>query len=371
MCQEFTDRPAVPLTRREIVRELTPFAITDDVEGLKLFCTDILLYVGGLMLVLFGPALPWKVAGSLLAGLKLSGLITLGHDAAHRMLVKNKRLNRWLAYGCFLPIFHNYRLWIWDHHAIHHQHTNGGHFDSFTPYSKSEFDRLPLRKQVFERFIRAPNVLGFAVHYLFQRMPRVRILPTAATPERYRAGAWRDFGLMVAYQVVFLATLSMAPRFAPVTTITALLLGFVVPMLVFGTLVGGSLFLMHTHRGVPWFRPGDERGDDLAFDYCSTNLVLPHVLSKLVHHVFAHSVHHAHPAVPCYRTPEAQARLSVLLGGRLVTEPLSVGGAIATLNACKLYDYEHHQWLSFDGAPTSEKLVVERSERNLTSHSNS
>jgi len=333
-----------------------PFATPDDRTGLVLFCIEVATYLAGLALVLFGSNLPWKVLGSVLAGFKLAGLITLGHDAAHRMLVKHRRLNKWLAYGCFVPIFHNYHMWIWDHHEIHHQKTNGDHFDSFVPYSKAEFDQLPLHKQLFERFIRAPNIVGFGVHYLFQRMPRVRIMPNQATPVRYRAGAWRDFLILVAYQGTFLGLLYEAPRYAPVTASVALLLGFVVPMFLFATLVGGSLYLMHTNRRVPWFKAELDRRGDAAVEYCSTHLTLPHALSKLVHHVFAHSVHHAHPGIPCYRTPEAQRRLDELLMESAVREPMSVGGAIETLRACKLYDFDNHQWLDFDGKPTTPRL---------------
>lgn len=348
------------ISKEEILRELSPFVTPDDRTGLTLFAVEIALYLAGLALVLFGPSMPWKILGSVIAGFKLSGLITLGHDAAHRMLVKNKTLNKWLAYACFIPIFHNYRLWIWDHHEVHHPKTNGEHFDSYTPYSKAEFDRLPWRKQVFERIIRSRSVVGFGIHYLFQRMPRVRIVPTKRTPKRHVASAWRHFAVILSYQVVFFTVLYNAPSFAPVTSTTAILLGSIVPMIVFATLVGGSLYMMHTNRRVPWFKGELDRKGDAAVEYCSTHLTLPPLLSKLVHHVFAHSVHHAHPSVPCYRTPEAQKRLDELLGTSAVKEPMTLGGTLATLKACKLYDFEKHQWLDFNGTPTTEPINLGR-----------
>lgn len=360
MTHPISEPSARRISKEEILRELSPFVTPDDKTGLTLFLVEVALYVAGLALVLFGPSLPWKILGSVIAGFKLSGLITLGHDAAHRMLVKNKTLNKWLAYACFVPIFHNYRLWIWDHHEVHHPKTNGEHFDSYTPYSKAEFDKLPRRKQVFERIIRSRSVVGFGIHYLFQRMPRVRIFPTKATPKRHVASAWRHFAVLVAYQAVFLSVLYLAPNFAPVTSATAIVLGAVVPMFLFATLVGGSLYMMHTNRRVPWFKGELDRKGDAAVEYCSTHLTLPPLLSKLVHHVFAHSVHHAHPSVPCYRTPEAQARLDELLGASAVKEPMSLGQTLATLKACKLYDFEKHQWLDFDGKPTTEPIDLGR-----------
>lgn len=355
--------PAIALTpsppsKAEILRTLAPFAKPDDGKGLVLFGVESFIYWAAIIAILFSPWLPIKVLASIIAGFKLAGFVTLGHDAAHQMLVKNKALNKFLAYACLVPCVHNYRMWIWDHHESHHQQTNGEHFDSYRPLSKAEFDQLPRSKQLFERIIRAPNLVGFGIHYLFQRMPRVRIYPTAALPARHRKAAWYDFAVLAAYHTTFVALLIGASRFAPISASGAVVLGYLVPLFVFATLTGGSLFLMHTHRNVPWFKGTLDRRGDAAAEYCSTNLTLPPVLSKLVHHVFAHSVHHAHPGVPCYHVPEAQACLDAMLGDRAVREPMTVRGLIDTLNTCKLYDFEKHQWLDFDGNPTTKPIAL-------------
>ena len=350
------EHPATPASRAQIARALAPFAKPETFKGLALFCADYVLYWGAIALVLFGPSMAWKVAGSLVAGIKLTAFVTLGHDAAHCTLVRSKTLNKCLAYACFLPCMHNYRLWIWDHHELHHPATNAAHFDSYTPYSKAAFDRLPWRKRMFERLIRAPNLFGFGLHYLFQRMPRVRIWPSKAVPEQHRKAAWADFSGLLAYHAAFLGLLLAAPRVAPISATAAVGLGLVLPMLVFATITGGALYLMHTHPDIPWFNSEFERDEDAAAHYCATDLCLPAPLSKLVHHVFAHSVHHAHPGVPCYFVPQAQKRLNELLGERAVSEPMSFRRALATLKTCKLYDFERHQWLDFDGRPTTSPL---------------
>ena len=341
----------------EIVRSLAPFAKPDNARGLRLYLVEFVLYWSAIALVLFAPSMAWKAAGSLVAGLKLTAFLTLGHDAAHRTLVRSRTLNKWLAYACFVPCMHNLRLWIWDHHEVHHPATNADHFDSYTPYSKSAFDRLPWRKQLFERIIRAPNGIGFGLHYLFQRMPRVRIYPSSAVPARHRKAAWADFAVLLTYQAAFAALLLAAPRFAPVSAATAIWLGLVLPVFVFASVTGGALYLMHTHPAIPWFEGGQGRAGGAAVQYCATDLSMPAAVSKLVHHVFSHSVHHAHPGVPCYLVPQAQRRLNELLGARAVSEPLSWRRVVATLKTCKLYDFERHQWLDFQGRPTTPPLT--------------
>jgi acyl-lipid omega-6 desaturase (Delta-12 desaturase) len=355
-----TGAPAA--SHAEIVRALAPFARPNTAKGVTLYLAEFFLYWGAIALVLFAPSMGWKVAGSLVAGFKLTAFLTLGHDAAHRTLVRGKTLNKCLAYACLVPCMHNLRLWIWDHHEVHHPATNAGHVDSYTPYSKQAFDRLPRRKQLFERIIRAPNGIGFGLHYLLQRMPRVRIVPSQAVPARHRKAAWADFAGLLAYQAAFLALLVAAPRFAPVSAAAAIVLGAVLPMLVFASVTGAALYLMHTHPAIPWFTSELERKGGAAGHYCATDLSVPAPVSRLVHHVFSHSVHHAHPGVPCYRVPQAQQRLNALLGGRAVSEPMSLRRVAETLRTCKLYDFERHQWLDFHGRPTTPPLALGRAD---------
>lgn len=204
-----------PASKADILRALEPFARPDNKKGVVLYLADAGLYVAAIATVLLAPWLALKILAAFIAGIKLTSFVTLGHDAAHRTLVKNSTLNHVLARACFTPVMHNLTMWKWDHHETHHPQTNGVHFDSYTPYSKEEFDRLPKRKQLFERVIRAPNVIGFGIHYLCQRMLRVRVFPTRALPERHRKAAWRDFAMLVAYQCAFVTLLVLAPVLPP------------------------------------------------------------------------------------------------------------------------------------------------------------
>jgi omega-6 fatty acid desaturase (delta-12 desaturase) len=350
--------PSTPVTKARITAALSPFARPSNALGLTLFIAEYLAYWGSIATVLCAPSIAVKILASVFAGVKLSAFVTLGHDAAHRTLVAHRRLNWWLAVFLFVPCMHNYRLWVWDHHEVHHPETNGEHFDSYTPYSKQEFERLPWHRQWFERAIRSRSFIGFGLHYLFQRMPSVRIFPHAAVPVRHRTSAWRHFAVLLSYHLIFIACLLAAPAFAPVSTAEALLLGYAIPMFMFACLTGGSLYLMHTHPAVPWFKGKlDPLGAD-ASHLCATHLSLPKTVSRLVHNVFAHSAHHAHPGVPSYHLLEAQATLDRLLGERAVVEPLQLHSLLRTLKACKLYDFEKHQWLDFSGVPTTVPLKV-------------
>ena len=347
------------IKKADLLKELAQYAKPSNSRGLFLAAQELAIYWGAIALVLFAPWLAVKIIASAVAGFKLTSFYTLGHDATHRTLVANGRLNWVLAMVFSVPAMQNYRLWILDHHLQHHPKTNGEQHDFYQPFSKAEFDRLSPMRQWFEKFVRFPNVVGFGINFFFPWLLATRVMPNHETPPAYRREAWGYFAVLVAYQVLLLTFLTYAPDFAPITLRSSLLLGYFMPLVIFATVTGASLYLMHTHRNIPWFRGNVTRKGDFAPELCATHLTLPRPLSKFVHHVFAHSAHHAHAGVPVYNLLDAQLHLNRLLGDRLVVEPLSLWGALATMNACKLYDYEKHQWLDFDGKPTAPPIKLD------------
>jgi omega-6 fatty acid desaturase (delta-12 desaturase) len=257
-----------------------------------------------------------------------------------------------------IPSCQNYRMWVADHNGGHHPKTNAEEVDFYRPLSKAEFDKLSKPGQLLERFIRAPNVVGLWFNFMFRWLLPLRLHPTEATLERNRFQGWIYFALMVAYHTAFVAFLVVMSRFTTMSPALTVLLGWFLPLCVNCTMSGASLYLMHNNRKIPWFKEGEERAS-FPPERCSTNLTLPRFVSKLVNNVYSHSAHHAHAGIPCYNLYDAQLHLNGLMGDKLVIEPMSLKGMIATMHACKLYDYENHQWLDFDGKPTAPRISVE------------
>ena len=88
--------------------------------------------------VLFLPALWAKIASSVFAGMVLGRMFSLAHNAAHENIVNGQRLNRFMAIVLFTPILYNYRLWVYEHHTLHHPFPNDTKSDAYTPYGKQE-----------------------------------------------------------------------------------------------------------------------------------------------------------------------------------------------------------------------------------------
>jgi omega-6 fatty acid desaturase (delta-12 desaturase) len=347
------------LSRGQLLRELDQFARPSNAKGLWLFAREYVVYWTAIALVLFAPWLAVKILASFFAGFRLTSFYTLAHDAAHRTLVANRKLNWWLAMFMGIPSGQNYRMWTLDHNGGHHPKTNGEAVDFYRPYSKAEFDRLPRITQVAERIARSPTVIGFGFNFLFRWLLPLRLRPTEAIPPKHRPSAWRYFAAMMTYHATYIAFLCTAPTFAPISLTTAFVLGWLVPVCVFSTITGGSLYLMHTNRRIPWFKEGIPRTGDFAPELCAVHLTLPDAFSRLVNNVYAHVAHHAHAGIPSYLLLDAQKHLDKALGSRAVVEPMSFSGALASLRACKLYDYDRHQWLDFDGKPTAPPIRLD------------
>ena len=347
------------LSKADLLRELAPYAKPDTAKGLMLIAQETALYLLGLGLVLFAGPLWLKIVGGVLAGFKLTSFFVLAHDAFHRSLVADSKINRRIAMVLAVPALHNYRLWVLDHLLWHHTKTNGEQVELYRPFSKPEFDALPWARQIVERVVRFPNVMGFALNFFVWWLMGTRVAPGKTTPVSMRASAWRHFVAVLGYHAAFITFLCVAPLFAPVTVCQALSLGLALPLFVYSFVMGTSLYVMHTHPRLPWFRDVEVRSGIYAPELCASHMILPDPISKFVMNVFAHSAHHAHPGIPVYNLLAAQKHLDKLLGNRAVAEPFSLAGTLRTMRTCKLYDFDRHQWLDFAGNPTAPSIRLD------------
>ena len=326
-------------TRRELARELNVYAAPQTMRGLSLFAFDIALYALAICGVLFLAPLWAKIGCGVFAGMALARMFSLAHNAAHENIVRSPGLNRVLAIVLFTPFFYNYVLWAYEHHVLHHPFPNDTKPDAYKPYSKAEFDALPYWRRMLERFYRAPTIVGWGVYYLVERHWSTKLVPPTYLPARLRPAAWWNAALLLVYGVAIVSLLATATAYAVnLTSIEALLLGFVLPMFVFEVHDGFALYVQHTDPRIPWFNEDVDRNAEGRTELISVHLRVPRLMGWFYHDVFAHPVHHLHPKIPCYRVFEAQVALDERLGAAAVVSPFSVGWLLDTTRRCKLYD---------------------------------
>lgn len=341
-------------SEQELRGELNRFATPSTLVGGSLFAIEYGIYVAAISGVLILPALPLKLLAGVVAGFQLGKLSLFAHDAAHGATTKISRLNKIIALLVMLPILYNYQLWCWDHHTMHHRFPNGDHPDAFVPYSKPEFDALPVWRRVIERFCRAPFVLGFGVYFVCVRWWSTKFFPRADVPANLHKKAWHYFQGLMLYIVIWATFLAMAPLYSNTNSVTAVCLGFLLPVFIFNTVFGAVLFFQHNHPDVPWFKGSVNREILVRPELVTAHLLMPRWAAKFMHSVFDHPVHHIHERIPLYRAFEAQIYLNLRMkDAPLVIEQFSVANLLRTLRVCKLYDYEKHCWLDFRGSPTT------------------
>jgi len=108
-------------------------------------------------------------------------------------------------------------------------------------------------------------------------------------------------------------------------------------------------------------RLGDvDRNAEGRTELLSVHLVVPRPMGWFYHDTFAHPVHHLHPKIPCYHVYRAQTHLDRRLGSAAVVSKFGIAWLLDTTRRCKLYDWDRHRWLRFDGTPTTEPIAAVR-----------
>lgn len=351
-------------TYKEVQLELRNYIRINTFYGFGLYAVDIVLYCISIYAVLMLPEMWMKLIASIFAGIKLSNLSVIAHDAAHNSLTKSKKLNKFIAITSLMPCLFNYRLWLYDHNYIHHTKTNEESIpDSYTPLSKQKYDTLTSFGKWKVRLYRKPSLLYFGLYYICERWMKVKFYPTKSMPDKIKKRAWKYFSLLMIYFSVFLFLLVMAPLYSSTSAFTAITLGFVVPFYVFQSLYAFAVYLQHTHPDVTWFSKSPNRKTIGRQELISVQVRFPNWFNSLVHNIFDHGAHHACPAIPCYQLGQAQKKLNEMLGERAITYSFSISRLFEIMRTCKLYDYENFCWLDFDGnRMTESSLPKERVE---------
>jgi len=353
----------VRVAHKTLIAELRGYAKPNTAKGLKVFLIDFTLFWLSLAGVVLLPSLPLKIAASLFAGSRIGALIAIAHEAAHNALVVSRRLNWWIAVLSFAPGLFNYRLWLFDHHHLHHAATNAALVNSYQPMTLAEYEALSAWGRWKIRFFRSGNPLSFGIYYITQRWWLVNFKPGSFLPARMQASARKHFFGLSLYAAASLAFFAFAaPQIGPVSAPVAILLGFFAPFFVGQSLFAVVLYIQHTHPDIPWIAAMDEgKNPDLDAqidaEHLSFHLFLPTWASAIAHHSLEHPVHHVMPLIPCYELRAAQARMNELMGSDAFVEAFSAKRLLDTFRICKLYDYERRQWIGFDGVPTAPAWV--------------
>jgi acyl-lipid omega-6 desaturase (Delta-12 desaturase) len=90
---------------------------------LALFALSLFIYGACIAGAVLATGLTAKIVVAVMAGVFVSNLAIIGHDAVHRSFTSSRWLNRVIRTLAFLPALHPYGLWEHHHNRVHHRYT--------------------------------------------------------------------------------------------------------------------------------------------------------------------------------------------------------------------------------------------------------
>ena len=132
-----------------------------------------------------------------------------------------------------------------------------------------------------------------------------------------------------------------------------LLRAFFVPDMIWTYSIGWVDLVQHTHPRSAWFKDRSEWGFYKANVQSTTHVLVPFQMDFSMHHILRHTAHHIDPRIPLYALEPAQRQIEQAHGKEIIVANLSRGYVLGLLKICRLYDYDQHCWLDYDGSPTS------------------
>jgi len=331
-------------------------------KGVLFYVVSVIPYALGLAGFFLLDGWVLKTLSAALFTVALPMMFIVGHDACHQSLTPHRWLNKLIGRLTMIPTWHAYSVWDFVHNGLHHGWTNVRYKDyTWMPLSTDEYAKLsPVGRFLHRRY---RTWWGPGPYYIIELWAKYGM--TGAKPNSARMSAlfWADRLSVVGFTVAMAAAvlgltnrtgLGSSPTLISIGLLTV---GMAVPFLVWSWTMGMIILIHHTHPTVPWY------GDVADWSYyagqvrATVHIELPRPVELVLHNIMEHTAHHADPRVPLYNLEQAQKNLEAVYGREIVVVPFTFGGLFKTLRTCRLFDYENHRWLDWDGTPTTQPLL--------------
>jgi len=322
-------------------------------KGLAYAARDFTLY-GLVVAALFVTDTWWILVPLwLVAGLAISGLFVLGHDASHGALFQSKRLNSAIARLAMLPAAHIEEAWDLGHNRIHHGHTVKQGVDFvWHPITLTEWEEMP----GWQRLRHKVEWSGIGAGFYYGRQVWWNKMMRFSAPEKWSKKINR--GRIKMFVVLAIAAFAVGllgwNRYESISGIIwAWVKVALIPWLLFIWTIGFAVYVHHIGKDIRWYPRrtwtkfrGQMEG--------TTILRIPRVLNIFFHHIFVHVPHHVDMRIPFYELPAAAKAIKAAFSKVVVERKLSMREYLRTTKQCKLYDFELGTWLPFP-SPTRRR----------------
>ena len=126
----------------------------------------------------------------------------------------------------------------------------------------------------------------------------------------------------------------------------SLVLGFVIPFLVWNWTVGFVVYLHHTHPDFVWYADKSSWLKEQGILHGTVRYRIRPWWNFLLHNIMEHAAHHLDAKIPLYRLKAAQTALAKLVP-EIPEIELSMRTYWRTVRECKLFDFDRKVWVRF------------------------
>ncbi len=323
-------------------------------RGLQLVVIDALLYLGLIGLAVWTRSWAVGLLLSVLAGIAVSAMFVIGHDAAHEALLPSHRANRLVALVFMLPSLHVRDGWVFGHNRVHHGFTVKRGLDFvWHPVTPAEYSQFSGLRRLLHRL--EWSCLGAGVYYLrnvwWNKM--IRFTP----PTKSAPGVPRDRRIIGAYFVVASTVALLLGWNQQATVLSALWMWgrvVLIPFLVFSWIIGATVHVHHVQPDIRWYDSKDWTRSKAQL-IGTTVMRAPWFIDAALHHIFIHVPHHVDARIPCYQLADAAKAIDEAFPGIVLERSFRFKDYLSATQACKLFDFETSQWVRTNGVFSSCK----------------
>lgn len=331
-----------PYNAKALRKSLQAYTTRDEWRTVGDCLANLLLFFLGQFIVVTTPG-PLKFLGGLISAIAAVRLFALGHDAGHGTLSRFRRLNNGLGRLAFLPSLTAYQSWVFNHNQ-HHHYANSMAGDLWAPLPLKSYLELNLWRRALYRLYRSP--WGAGCYYLAEVWWPYFYWPSPKLLDHGHR-LWPDALLVIGFSLAWPVSLYGLAAQTGQTYLPLWLAGFVLPLAFTNTVIGLVSYLHHTHPKLPWQQ--QMMASALPALMATAHIRFPAWLNWGLHYIMEHPAHHLCPGIPYYQLPAAQAQLEALLPDMITIQDFSWHWYSECTRLCKLYDFENHCWLNYDG----------------------
>ena len=204
----------------------------------------------------------------------------------------------------------------------------------------NEYIELSTFKKILYRIER--SVYGCGIHYLIKVWWKKMMffMPSGLHKQQSRALKLSKL-VVVIFAVLFIVCAYQ------ISGILGVILGLILPFIVFNYVISLIVYLHHTHPEIPFFDEKNEWNQAIGVIYCTTVIKAHWIIDIITHHILIHTPHHIDMRIPFYRLKTAFEGIKKDHSQYIHEYTLTWRGMTYIFNNCKLYDYHNHQWYKF------------------------